>query len=68
MPVYVYHCPACGAEFETLRPSSLRDEPARCEACGQESAVRSAASFAAALGSGGRRDSSSSCGGGGGFT
>jgi putative FmdB family regulatory protein len=70
MPLYVYHCPACGKDQEVLRPSSQRDEPLRCESCGNEDTRRSGASFASAVqGSSSRGFSGGgSCGGGGGFT
>lgn len=69
MPFYVYTCPDCGRDTELLRPAAQRDQPARCEACGSERAVRGAASFASALGAGTSSGSrGTSCGGGGGFT
>ena len=70
MPIYAYQCPVCDARFELLRPSVLRDEPARCEACGHEDAGRSMDSYASAVQGSSTRDSagSSSCGGRGGFT
>jgi putative FmdB family regulatory protein len=73
MPLYVYHCPACGKEMEVLRPSEQRDAPLRCESCGGTEAQRSSASYASAVqgssrGFAGGVSSGGSCGGGGGFT
>ena len=35
MPIYEYRCPACGNEFESIRPVSRADDPIDCKACGQ---------------------------------
>lgn len=70
MPLYVYHCPSCGREFELLRPGAQRDTAARCDSCGEEQARRSGASYASAVRGSSSRGSGASvpCGGGSGFT
>ena len=35
MPIYEYHCAACAASFESIRPVSRADDPADCKACGR---------------------------------
>lgn len=34
MPLYEYHCPRCGAEFEVSRPVSRMDDPVACPSDG----------------------------------
>lgn len=34
MPLYVYGCPHCGADFERLVPMSRPDEVQACPRCG----------------------------------
>ncbi len=36
IPIYPFHCDACGAEFEVSRKISAMREPAHCPACGAE--------------------------------
>ena len=38
MPIYEYRCPACGNEFESIRPVSRADDPIDCKSCGQPAA------------------------------
>ncbi len=40
MPVYVYRCKNCSAEFELLRPRAQASQPAECPQCGQRAAER----------------------------
>ena len=35
MPIYEYHCSACGADFESIRPVSRADDPTECKSCRQ---------------------------------
>ena len=35
MPIYEYHCAACGADFESIRPISRADDRIECKSCGQ---------------------------------
>ena len=35
MPIYEYHCAACGAIFESIRAVSRADDPIECKSCGQ---------------------------------
>ena len=44
MPIYEYRCPACGNEFESIRPVSRADDPIECKACG-EPALRQISNF-----------------------
>lgn len=39
MPLYEYRCPDCGNEFESLKPSVLRDKVA-CTRCGARATRR----------------------------
>ena len=34
MPLYEYHCPTCGAQFEVSRPVSKMDDPVACPSDG----------------------------------
>lgn len=36
MPIYEYHCPKCGKEFELMRPFNQVDAPAFCPTCGHK--------------------------------
>ncbi|MCC7478857.1 zinc ribbon domain-containing protein [bacterium] len=54
MPLYEYHCEACGADFEALVSFSKADSVS-CELCGSEKVQRVNSTFAAA-----RSDSGSS--------
>ena len=44
MPIYEYQCPACHANFESIRPASRADDPIACPACHQP-ATRQISSF-----------------------
>ncbi len=33
MPIYNYHCPKCGAEYELLQPMNA-EKTIKCEQCG----------------------------------
>ena len=33
MPIYEYHCPKCGLDFELMRSFSEVDKPACCPKC-----------------------------------
>jgi len=44
MPLYEYHCNACGLEFEALVPFAEADSVS-CELCGSEKVERLASSF-----------------------
>jgi putative FmdB family regulatory protein len=33
MPIYEYHCQACGKDFEAMRGVLERDEPTACVRC-----------------------------------
>lgn len=46
MPLYVYRCRACGAEFEELVRFSTPDEEIVCPRCGQRAAEKRLAAFA----------------------
>jgi putative FmdB family regulatory protein len=52
MPLFEYHCPACGAEFEKLVGISQRDDVA-CAHCGAPRASRKPSTFAAKTAGGG---------------
>lgn len=42
MPMYTFHCPACGADFELfLRPSEA-SRGAKCTACGERTTEQAA--------------------------
>ncbi len=48
MPVYVYKCAECGADYEKLRGISQSDSDLECPSCGQMGrAKRKLATFAA---------------------
>lgn len=47
MPLYEYHCQACGYEFEAIVPFAQADAVS-CESCGSERVERLASSFCAA--------------------
>jgi putative FmdB family regulatory protein len=34
LPLYEYHCPTCGAQFEVSRPVSKMDDPVACPSDG----------------------------------
>ncbi len=36
IPIYPFHCDACGAEFEVSRKISAMRDPASCPACGKD--------------------------------
>lgn len=40
MPVYLFRCPACGADFEEKRSFARSDDPAACPACGGSEATK----------------------------
>ena len=66
MPIYEYHCPKCGHEFEVLVLS--RDEQVRCPECSCKGVTRLMSGFAHKSGESGRMVSShsgcASCSGG----
>jgi len=67
MPLYEYHCPACGASFEQIVRFSQADLTPACPECGYpdtRKAITAAASFSTSSGSA----SSSTCAPGGRFT
>ncbi len=33
MPIYVYQCPSCGAQYEKIRSAENRNEPVICGVC-----------------------------------
>jgi len=53
MPLFEYHCPDCGAEFDELRKHSDRDEQIACPECKSRRPTRKVSSFAASGLSGG---------------
>ena len=54
MPIYEYVCPTCGQSFEKLVRGGrkMREAPAECPTCGQES-YRKQVTLVAAVGSDG---------------
>ncbi len=71
MPLYEYHCPECGKDFDEFRSMDHRDAEGQCPSCGGAKSERKLSLFASNWGShfssvGGA--SASSCGGSGGFT
>jgi putative FmdB family regulatory protein len=65
MPIYEYHCEACGADFEAI--VAFRDADAvECEKCGSPRVQRAASMFACSMeASGGGGGPLPACGGGG---
>ena len=62
MPIYVYHCPACGHDFEELVSSMSTAESTACPQCGKPGAERRQAGFATRTGSGGGGSDTAPCG------
>ena len=66
MPLYEYHCNACGLEFEALVSFAEADSVA-CELCGSAKVERLASSFssccdsASGTGSGGAKPAKPAC-------
>ena len=58
MPIYEFHCPKCGTEFETLVLKS--DEQVRCPECSCKGVERLMSGFAHRNGEGGKMVSASS--------
>lgn len=50
MPIYEYHCAACGIEFEELT-SAANATKVTCQACGSRRVARLLSAFAVASGS-----------------
>ena len=66
MPLYEYHCPACGATFEQIVRFSQADLAPACPECGQPDTIK--AISAAASFSSSSSNSSSACAPSGRFT
>ncbi|HUU45183.1 MAG TPA: zinc ribbon domain-containing protein [Acidobacteriota bacterium] len=62
MPIYVYHCPSCGHDFEELVPSMSAAESMTCPQCGKAGAERRQAAFATKSGSGASGSQTAPCG------
>ena len=66
MPIYEYHCDACGADFEAIVPFSEADTM-KCEKCGSQRVQRMASAFACSVDTTGSSTASlPPCAGGGG--
>jgi putative FmdB family regulatory protein len=68
MPLYEYHCPECGKDYDEFRSLENRDAEGKCPGCGGTKPERKISLFASSWGShfgtvGG--GSASSCGSGG---
>lgn len=62
MPIYVYKCNDCKAEFEALLPISEKDKKITCIACGSQNTQKTTASFKSQVKGG--KISGFGCGGG----
>lgn len=62
MPLYEYHCEACGKRFELLRRLTDSDRDVKCPDCQSNRVERDFSTFA----SSGPAPSPAGCGGGGG--
>lgn len=62
MPMYEYHCQACGRDYEELVRGGTRDEDVVCPECGERQSRRKVSVFAFS----GVKAAASSGGGGGG--
>ena len=47
MPIYEFHCPSCGRDFEELVRSAAAGRSAACPDCGRKDAERKLSVFAA---------------------
>jgi putative FmdB family regulatory protein len=66
MPLYEYHCSACGSRFEVLQRMGETAEGLACPECGRPKPEREVSTFASSGTSSG--GASSSCSSGGRFT
>ena len=67
MPLYEYHCTACGSRFELLRRMGQGSEGLECPSCGQTEVEKEYSTFAGAV-SGGGVGGGGGCAPSGGFT
>lgn len=63
MPIYIYKCQKCQAEFEALLSLSQKEKKVVCIACGSKKTKKLPASFTSKI-KGSQNPPSSSCGGG----
>ena len=49
MPIYEYHCEACGKDFEEQQPISFPVSDTECSFCYRKQAVRKISSFASSV-------------------
>lgn len=61
MPIYVYKCNDCQAEFEALIPLKEKDKKVVCIACGSKNTQKTTASFKSQIK--GNKSSGFTCGG-----
>ncbi len=66
MPLYEYHCPDCGKDYEEFRSLEKRDDPGQCPHCQGNQPWRKISLFASGID--GFSSGGSSCGGSSGFT
>ncbi|MDT8445630.1 MAG: zinc ribbon domain-containing protein [bacterium] len=67
MPLFDYHCKACGDDFTELRKGDEKDAPLNCPQCGSAETHREVSAFAFG-GGGGSGGSAPSFGGSSGFS
>ena len=49
MPLYEYHCEACGKDFEEQQSMSFTASDTECPFCGRKQAVRKISSFSSSV-------------------
>ena len=57
MPIYEYHCGACQAKFDKMRPMSAADDQVKCPECGSPRTTRALSVVAIASADGGSKSS-----------
>ena len=68
MPLYEYHCTACGSRFELLRRIGQGSEGLDCPSCGKTEVEKEHSTFAGAVSSGAGVGGGGGCAPSGGFT